>query len=115
MRHFIILLCLIASLNFQSNLAQETSRSWILSCKPCVDVLEYCLNTNCIRSTCKTCVLNIDRTFCDICVSNLESTTPVFQCDRSIEYHRLSCSMMCSLKGYYRGVCDSNTGSCNCS
>jgi len=86
-----IILLSIFILNVNANYGSLMSKTWILSCVPCVDILNEC--SSCLKDNCVTCVTNIPNSGCKSCISDVLGLTSNFICDARIEYHQVVCKL----------------------
>ena len=90
----------------------EIQSSWLISCKPCVEVLAFCNFCQTIGQ-CIECANNIN-TSCFNCLNDIfyYGNNP-FYCDFSIKYQELACNYYCK-SGKFIGHCDKVNGKCTC-
>ena len=105
--------CLIFLL-FSVVIFKSVNAYWLTSCKPCVDILNACVNCP-TESECITCVEKIPNTKCTTCIRDIFKVDNGFQCDFTIQYHYIACTIKCNVKEKLKGVCDSkNNAKCTC-
>ena len=103
---FFVILYLQLTIQFH-----ETSGSWVISCKPCIEVLNSC-NFCKSKGDCLDCVMNID-TSCFNCFNDIFSYgQSTFNCDSAITYQKLACNYYCKPK--LAGECNKVNGKCTC-
>lgn len=94
--------------------AKSSSKFWVTSCKPCVDVLKVCDYCTTNRE-CLDCVYETSNTQCYNCLNEIFSTGNAFYCDNEFEYHNIACKYFCKTKNSSDGLCDYDSGECLCS
>ena len=104
---FLILFCFQISINFHG-----ISGSALVTCKPCVEVLNTC-NYCSLRSECLDCALKIN-TSCYNCLNDIFSYGQhTFNCDSTVLYQKLACNYYCKPNKPF-GTCSTGTGICIC-
>lgn len=94
-----------------------SSKSWLLSCKPCQDALQEC--SVCLKKDCQLCINQIPDSECKKCGFEITSIGDFLMCDSSLEYHRIACTISCRMRdnngSFYRyGTCQNGTELCEC-
>ena len=117
MNKSIILVSLFVLIGMAASDVIPLSRSWLTSCKPCVNTLQEC--QDCIKGNCLQCVNEVDFSNCGKCATEIISVGDNLYCDGGIEYHRSVCQFSCrsreNISGFYKvGTCSASTGKCTC-
>ena len=113
MNKSIILISLLVSMVVCSDDMDMLSRSWIVSCKPCVNILEEC--DTCIRGGCLPCVDDIENARCDKCAKEIIAESDNLYCDNAVAYHNVVCAFSCrasetTASPYRNGAGSAQTG-----
>lgn len=90
------------------------SRSWMISCKPCVNILYECMG--CVGPNCLTCINDIESSSCKTCAQDIAvaSNATSLYCDYKIEYQTVVCRIACRMNLMFNGECSPSTGQCVC-
>lgn len=115
-KSLIVLVCVATFVSFIQS-EEIMPRSWITSCKPCVDTMKEC--SQCIKGECDVCFNDIEHSSCLRCGADIKKVNlGAFYCDASFEYHQLACLLSCRWRDvvpfYQTGSCDNVTAKCMC-
>ena len=84
--------------------------SWLISCKPCSDILQSC-NFCKEKIECYDCVSKLD-TSCNKCLNDIFNGQTSLFCDSAVTYQKLACNYYC--KPSKAGICNQLNGKCTC-
>ena len=111
---FSLIHSIIAIENALTNYDGISAKSWLISCKPCKDILVKCMD--CIGPNWLTCINEIESSSCKTCSNDIAiSSNSTLNCDYKIEYQTLVCRITCRMSLMYtNGECSQTTGQCVC-
>ena len=86
--------------------------SWLISCKPCVDVLESCIKCS-TRDDCINCAKSYKNNGCFKCYADIFEVEQLY-CENPIKYKNLACTVKCQVEDSLKGTCNPENAKCTC-
>jgi Leucine-rich repeat (LRR) protein len=111
---FSLIHSIISIENAMENYDEISAKSWLISCKPCKDILTECMD--CIGPNCLICINEVESSGCKTCSNDIASSSnATLNCDYKIEYQTLVCRIKCRMSLMHtNGECSQTTGECIC-